>query len=193
LTVEWREKCKQKDDQDAAAARRARLKAAQASMLEKIKAQQKKFLETSSEDLSMDFEENETHLTCCYCQQPTKPNRTMPLGLLALVQRSRVLPMTHERNQWVPPLTSQSGDNSSSKRTPTTNNELPQILAESELYSNLESSDPGPHISFCGHAIHTDCLKQYYDSLLRSYIHREVVQGGTSCNVPDAEFLCPLW
>ncbi len=110
---------------------------------------------------------NEVH-TCILCREEQDVNLTNRcLVLSAFIQRSTVLSKNRERKLW----NSESVD---------------PLFVTSDLYF-------GPHISTCGHVMHSDCWQKFFDSVLAKERRRPIRYGRhVSFDVDKHEFLCPL-
>jgi len=111
---------------------------------------------------------NEVH-TCILCREEQEVTITgRCLVLSAFIQRSTVLSKNRERKLW----------NDSENIDP--------LFVTSDLYF-------GPHISTCGHVMHSDCWQKFFDSVLAKERRRPIRYGRhVSFDVDKHEFLCPL-
>ncbi|CAG2101485.1 unnamed protein product [Medioppia subpectinata] len=107
--------------------------------------------------------------TCILCREEQEVSVTgRCLVLSAFIQRSTVLSKNRNRK-----LSSDS-DN------------IDPLFVTSDLYF-------GPHISTCGHVMHSDCWQNFFDQVLAKERRRPIRYGRhVSFDVDKHEFLCPL-
>ena len=107
--------------------------------------------------------------TCILCREEQEVTITgRCLVLSAFIQRSTVLSKNRDRKLW----------NDSESIDP--------LLVSSDLYF-------GPHISTCGHVMHSDCWQKFFDSVMAKERRRPIRYGRhVSFDVDKHEFLCPL-
>ncbi|XP_057659801.1 E3 ubiquitin-protein ligase UBR2 isoform X1 [Diorhabda carinulata] len=117
---------------------------------------------------SLRFSEEKTY-TCILCQEEEKitaTGRTMVLA--AFVQQATVLCQQK-------------------------NNELLMDISKHDplyLHANL---GPAPHTSTCGHVMHSDCWRKYFDIIMvREHRRPYRLRHPASFDVDKQEFLCPL-
>lgn len=107
--------------------------------------------------------------TCILCreeQEVTSAGRCLVLA--AYVQRSTVLSKNRER------------------KVNFTEEAVEAIFMPADLYF-------GPHVSTCGHVMHSDCWQKYFEAVLAKERRRPVRYGRhVSFDVDKSEFLCPL-
>jgi len=112
--------------------------------------------------------EKETH-TCILCreeQDVTASGRCLVLA--AFVQRSTVLSKNRER------------------KVNFTDEAVEAVFMPADLYF-------GPHVSTCGHVMHSDCWQRYFEAVLAKERRRPVrYVRHVSFDVDKNEFLCPL-
>ena len=111
---------------------------------------------------------NEVH-TCILCREEQEVTITgRCLVLSAFIQRSTVLSKNRDRKL--------SNDSEN----------IDPLFVSSDLYF-------GPHISTCGHVMHSDCWQKFFDSVLAKERRRPIRYGRhVSFDVDKHEFLCPL-
>ncbi|XP_035225375.1 E3 ubiquitin-protein ligase UBR2-like [Stegodyphus dumicola] len=178
---------------EMAAARRARIMAQMCAMQKSfIKEHADMFKETLVEDSNLSKSEmdiyEELHTddpvcfvkdskwrtaspkiyTCILCredQELTCAGRALVLA--AFVQRSSIL-SKNRKHQLIDPET------------------YDPLLLPADLFS-------APHVSTCGHVMHSDCWQKFFESVLRKEQRRPLRFGRhTSFDVEKKEFLCPL-
>jgi E3 ubiquitin-protein ligase UBR2 len=177
---------------DLAAKRRARIMAQMSSQQQSFISQNSQFFQDmSAEDNAagslMDIREfdddepvavgmkqrgrmvkTESH-TCILCreeQEVTSSGRCLVLA--AYVQRSTVLSKNRER------------------KVNFTEEAVEAVFMPADLYF-------GPHVSTCGHVMHSDCWQKYFEAVLAKERRRPVRYGRhVSFDVDKSEFLCPL-
>ena len=112
--------------------------------------------------------ENETCILCREQQDVTTSGRCLVLS--AFVQRSTVLSKNRDRK-----VNSGLGDDAPE----------PHFMP-ADLYF-------GPHVSTCGHVMHSDCWQKFFESVLAKERRRPLRYGRhVSFDVDKNEFLCPL-
>lgn len=194
-------KSKLMSDQKRTEEKRQAAAARKAKILAKIAEQQKSFIKENAEyfkeaddgissaesfmDLSNEFNAlhdpiavgvnqrgkvitNEVY-TCILCreEQDVTLNKKC-LVLSAFVQRSTVLSKNRDRK--IP----NDGDN------------IDPLFVPSDLYF-------GPHISTCGHVMHSDCWQKFFETVMAKERRRPIRYGRhVSFDVDKSEFLCPL-
>ena len=111
---------------------------------------------------------NEVH-TCILCREEQEVTITgRCLVLSAFIQRSTVMSKNRDRKLW------NDSDN------------IDPLFVSSDLYF-------GPHISTCGHVMHSDCWQKFFDTVLAKERRRPIRYGRhVSFDVDKHEFLCPL-
>lgn len=110
--------------------------------------------------------EDHTCILCREDQSITTSGRCLVLA--AFVQRSTVLSKNRDRKV------------NSSEET------VDNLFMPSDLYF-------GPHVSTCGHMMHSDCWQKFFDSVLAKERRRPLRYGRhVSFDVDKNEFLCPL-
>ncbi|RZB39562.1 zf-UBR and/or ClpS domain containing protein [Asbolus verrucosus] len=104
---------------------------------------------------------------CILCQEEEKVTKDGPtLVLAAFVQQSTVL-CQHKNNE-----------------------ALSNMQDPLYLHSNL---GPAPHTSTCGHVMHGDCWRKYFDNvMIREHRRPYRLRHPASFDVDKQEFLCPL-
>lgn len=107
--------------------------------------------------------------TCILCQEEqtvTADGRSMVLA--GFVQQATVL-CQHKNNE-----------------------DLMDISKHDPLYLHANLG-PAPHTSTCGHVMHSDCWRKYFDNImLREHRRPYRLRNPTSFDVDKQEFLCPL-
>ena len=172
---------------EAAAARRAKImaqmKAAQGNFAAENKAalevlQEGKHEEKAASHCSQEPEtvclgpglttrvDTARHYTCILCQEETVVGGPATLVLASFIQKSTVL--SHEEARGEQPRVSP--------------HHLPVTRG------------CGPHVSTCGHAMHTTCYQKFFNILERKEQERNNTFGmrGLNVDVTDGEFLCPI-
>lgn len=111
---------------------------------------------------------NEEH-TCILCREEQEVSKSgRCLVLAAFVQRSTVLSKNRDRKV-------NSADET-----------VDSLFMPADLYF-------GPHISTCGHVMHSDCWHKFFESVLAKERRRPLRYGRhVSFDVDKNEFLCPL-
>lgn len=107
--------------------------------------------------------------TCILCREEQEVSSSgRCLVLAAFVQRSTVLSKNRER------------------KVNFTDEAVEAVFMPADLYF-------GPHVSTCGHVMHSDCWQKYFESVLAKERRRPVRHGRhVSFDVDKSEFLCPL-
>lgn len=107
--------------------------------------------------------------TCILCQEEEKVTADGPtLVLAAFVQQATVL-CQHRNNESLMDIT---------KHDPL------------YLHANL---GPAPHTSTCGHVMHSDCWRKYFENIMvREHRRPYRLRHPASFDVDKQEFLCPL-
>ena len=182
-----------KKNADAAAKRRARIMAQMQNQQQSFLKENAQFFkdistdETANSGSMMDVREgddsepiavglkqrgrtvsSEEH-TCILCREEQEVSSSgRCLVLAAFVQRSTVLSKNRER------------------KVNFTDEAVEAIFMPADLYF-------GPHVSTCGHVMHSDCWQKYFESVLAKERRRPVRHGRhVSFDVDKSEFLCPL-
>ncbi|KAJ8911051.1 hypothetical protein NQ315_004698 [Exocentrus adspersus] len=112
---------------------------------------------------------NEKTFTCILCQEEEKVTVDGPtLVLAAFVQQTTVL-CQHRNDEALMDVT----------------NHDPLFL-----HANL---GPAPHTSTCGHVMHSDCWRKYFDNIMvREHRRPYRLRHPASFDIDKQEFLCPL-
>lgn len=107
--------------------------------------------------------------TCILCREEQEiSNSGRCLVLAAFVQRSTVLSKNRDRKV-------NGGDET-----------VDSLFMPADLFF-------GPHVSTCGHVMHSDCWQKFFDSVLAKERRRPLRYGRhVSFDVDKNEFLCPL-
>lgn len=111
----------------------------------------------------------EKTFTCILCQEEEKVTADGPtLVLAAFVQQATVL-CQHRNNEI-----------------------LMDITRHDPLYLHANLG-PAPHTSTCGHVMHSDCWRKYFDNIMvREHRRPYRLRHPASFDVDKQEFLCPL-
>ncbi|UYV84135.1 UBR1 [Cordylochernes scorpioides] len=149
-----------------------------ADLFKAVDAPAKKFPQTSSEakevedPIAVGINQRgkkciNSRYTCILCREEQDVHTTDPtMVLAAFVQRSSVL--------------------SKARNRPADNLQYDPLLMPSDLFT-------GPHISTCGHVMHSKCWQNFFESVLNKERRRPLRYGRhVSFNIENKEFLCPL-
>ncbi|KAJ8942266.1 hypothetical protein NQ318_008010 [Aromia moschata] len=111
----------------------------------------------------------EKTFTCILCQEEQKVTADGPtLVLAAFVQQATVL-CQHKNNE-----------------------QLMDVTKHDPLYLHANLG-PAPHTSTCGHVMHSECWRKYFDNIMvREHRRPYRLRHPASFDVDKQEFLCPL-
>lgn len=195
--------------------KRKAAKARQAAILAKFAKQQNNFLEESHEGSKMkeiqdtnDYETVSTGALCALCRSEAPPSEGRVLGLISLLQPSRLLVIAKnedvahgtrelsESDSKEPKQPSfsliDSNSNSTSQhdsKEEMDTEEIPPKETFHPLFTNLDE-EASIHVQTCGHCMHDDCFLSFCQSFqfyqhfqfgIRNFINHSV-----------GEFLCPI-
>jgi hypothetical protein len=183
---------------DAAKQRKELLRRRQQEILARFKCKQQAFLETSADATASAGAEAEStadnadggasnntgstlrscEYECALCHVSTSPHESDSkiIGLISLVQRNKVVSMTHQRALGTAPDTATSDllqINVTSVTTEQANDidrpdDDDNTYVEASPMLDVNQGD-SVDIKFCGHHIHLSCLYGYFSSLCESF------------------------
>ena len=128
----------------------------------------------------------ETHFTCILCQEEEKLlHDGKTLVMASFVQKSTVLsnkkgsPDIDEEDKQ-----DEAAGGAGSPKSPRVPTIRPDFLP-ADLYCV-------PHISSCGHVMHSDCFEHFFNNIMTSEASRSRMRQQQSYSVDKQEFLCPM-
>ena len=149
----------------------------QAALLATFAQQRQQFVASSSpkadEADEDDLDDNaEECLECAICKQLSPSTDANPMGMVCLVQKSRVLGTSHAQS-----------------RMPITGHTDRTLSGSAPAASQSLSARDGMHMQTCGHYVHLQCFMSYFRTLHRP--HRLLEHDG-HVRPEREEFGCPM-
>ena len=147
----------------------------QAALLATFAAQRQRFEEvTSPHEMAdsdhSDEDDDSDGFECAICFQMSASTESNPMGLVCLVQQSRLLCSAREHIL---------GKDACIEHP---------LWSQSAQFRSLETTS-GLHVQSCGHYVHSSCFRSYFNSLFRT---QRMMDYDQNVRPDRQEFLCPM-
>jgi len=119
--------------------------------------------------------------TCILCQEEEElKSDSRTLVVASFIQKSTVLSRSRTKLEIL------AADRNQTKRSE------PKAMSKEDFPYLCSDLHAAPHTSSCGHVMHSDCWRKYFDDIVDTERKRYRSRHPASFDVEKSEFLCPL-